>query len=75
MHGGVTFFVEAGATAEQALAAATSLAADACGVGDRKGRLRPGFDADILAVRGELAGDVSRLADVSAVVVAGARIL
>ena len=43
---GLAFLVEAGATVEEALAAATSLAADACGVGDRKGRLRPGFDAD-----------------------------
>jgi imidazolonepropionase-like amidohydrolase len=74
LHEGVTFLVEAGATREQALAAATSLAADACGVGDRKGRLQPGYDADLLAVRGDLAGDVSRLADVSAVVLAGARV-
>jgi imidazolonepropionase-like amidohydrolase len=75
MRESLTFFVEAGATAEQALAAATSLAADACGVGGRKGRLRPGYDADLLAVRGDLAGDVARLADVSAVVLAGVRVV
>ena len=72
LHEGVAFLVEAGATVEQALAAATSLAAEACGVGDRKGRLRRGFDADLVAVRGDLAHGVSRLTDVSAVVVAGA---
>jgi imidazolonepropionase-like amidohydrolase len=75
LHGGLAFLVEAGATEEQALAAATSRAADACGVGDRRGRLRRGFDADLLAVRGDLAGDLSGLADVSAVVLAGARVV
>jgi imidazolonepropionase-like amidohydrolase len=73
MHQSVAFLAEAAATTEQALAAATSLAADACGVGDRKGRLRPGYDADLLAVHGDLAGDVARLADVSAVLLAGVR--
>jgi imidazolonepropionase-like amidohydrolase len=73
MHHSVGFLAEAGATTEQALAAATSLAADACGVGDHKGRLRPGYDADVLAVHGDLAGEVGRLADVSAVLLAGAR--
>jgi imidazolonepropionase-like amidohydrolase len=72
---GLAFFVEAGATVEEALAAATSLAAEACGVGERKGRLRPGSDADLVAVRGDLAHDVSRLADVSAVVLAGVRVV
>jgi imidazolonepropionase-like amidohydrolase len=62
------------ATGQQALAAATSLVADACAVGDRKGRLRRGYDADLLAVRGGLAGDVRRLADVTAVFLAGSRV-
>ncbi len=75
MHESVSFLVEAGATPAAALAAATSHAADACGVGDRKGRLRPGYDADLLAVRGDLAGDVGRLGDVGAVVLAGARVV
>jgi imidazolonepropionase-like amidohydrolase len=44
-----------------ALAAATSLASDSCGVGDRKGRLRPGYDADILVVAGDATTDVSVL--------------
>lgn len=43
------------------LAAATSLAADSCGIGHRKGRLRPGHDADILVVAGNATVDVSAL--------------
>jgi imidazolonepropionase-like amidohydrolase len=75
LHEGLAFLVEAGATVEQALAAATSLAADACGVGDRKGRLRPGFDADLVAVRGDLTHDVNALTDVGTVVLAGAPVV
>jgi imidazolonepropionase-like amidohydrolase len=74
MHESLAFLAEAGASVEETLAAGTSLAADACGVGDRKGRLRPGFDADLVAVPGDLAGDVSRLTDVSTVVLAGAQV-
>jgi imidazolonepropionase-like amidohydrolase len=44
-----------------ALIAATSLAADSCGIGHRKGRLRPGYDADILVVAGDATADVSVL--------------
>ncbi len=73
LHEGLTFLVDAGATVRESLAAATAYAADACGVGDRKGRLRPGYDADLLAVHGDLGGDVGRLADVAAVVLAGER--
>jgi hypothetical protein len=36
----------------EALSAATYHAAAACNLGDRKGRLAPGLDADILAVEG-----------------------
>jgi imidazolonepropionase-like amidohydrolase len=35
-----------------ALRAITSVAAGVCGLGHRKGRVAPGFDADILAVDG-----------------------
>ena len=37
----------------EALTAATSRAAQVCGLGDRKGRLVPGYDADLLAVDGD----------------------
>jgi imidazolonepropionase-like amidohydrolase len=63
----VAFLVEAGASIAQALAAATSRAAHACGVADTKGSLRPGYDADILVVDGDLSADVSRLRYVRAV--------
>jgi imidazolonepropionase-like amidohydrolase len=75
LHESLAFLVEAGAAVEEALAAGTSLAADACGVGDRKGRLRPGVDADLLAVRGDLRNQVSRLGDVGAVVLAGVQVV
>jgi len=63
----VAFLVEAGATTAQALTAATSRAARACGVDGTKGSLRPGCDADILVVDGDLSADVGRLRDVRAV--------
>ncbi|MBT8227237.1 MAG: amidohydrolase family protein [Dactylosporangium sp.] len=47
-----------GMTDQAALRSATSLAADSCGVGNRKGRIRPGYDADLLAVPGNPAADV-----------------
>jgi imidazolonepropionase-like amidohydrolase len=45
--------VTAGLTVAQALATATSGPAEACGVGQRKGRLTVGYDADLLLVDGE----------------------
>ena len=47
MHPAVSFFVEAGASAVEALAAPTSVSAQACRLDDRKGLLRKGYDADI----------------------------
>jgi imidazolonepropionase-like amidohydrolase len=40
-------------TTAQALHACTARAATALGLGDRKGGLAPGFDADIVAVDGD----------------------
>jgi imidazolonepropionase-like amidohydrolase len=53
--------VTAGLTVAQALATATSGAAEACGVGQRKGRLTVGYDADLLLVDGDLETDVTAL--------------
>jgi imidazolonepropionase-like amidohydrolase len=39
-------------SAVDGLKAVTSLAAQSCGVDDRKGRIAPGYDADLLAVAG-----------------------
>ena len=71
MHLAVSFFVEAGASAADALAAATSVSAHACGLDDRKGLLRKGYDADILVVNGDLQADVGSLSDVRSVVLGG----
>jgi len=58
----------------EALRAATSRAADLCRVGDRKGRIAPGYDADLLAVRGNPVDDINALHDVVAVFRAGERV-
>ena len=71
LYTSVEQFMAAGADLATALAASTSLAAEACGVGDRKGRLRAGYDADILGVDGDLTDDVGRLADVRSVMLGG----
>jgi imidazolonepropionase-like amidohydrolase len=65
-HGGVwrsvVDFVEAGYPVAEALAAATSAAAEACGLGRVTGRLAAGHSADILVVDGDLATDPGALA-------------
>jgi imidazolonepropionase-like amidohydrolase len=63
--------VECGVPAAQALASATSAAADGIGLGARKGRLRAGFDADLLFVGGDPLRDVTALRAVRKVVLHG----
>jgi imidazolonepropionase-like amidohydrolase len=63
--------VEAGYETAAALAAATSVAADACSLGGATGRLAPGHVADLLVVDGDLATDPAALAHPAAVVVRG----
>ncbi|HEY1176469.1 MAG TPA: amidohydrolase family protein, partial [Phytomonospora sp.] len=70
----VSHFVELGGGLLAALRGVTSRAAEVCGVGDRKGRLAPGYDADVLAVRTDPFHDVTALRDVVAVFQAGRRI-
>jgi imidazolonepropionase-like amidohydrolase len=65
--------VSGGISAADALASATALAAAACGLGDRKGRIAPGFDADLLLVAGDPLADITALRRVEAVYLAGAR--
>lgn len=60
-----------GVAPEPALATATSVAAQALGLGDRKGRLRAGYDADLLLVDGDPVADLTALTHVTAVAVAG----
>ena len=59
------------APTEQALASATSVAADVCRLGDRTGRLRAGYDADLAVFDGDLADDLTGLRRVTAVVLRG----
>lgn len=62
-----------GVPAAEALSSVTSLAAAACGVGDRKGRLAAGYDADLVAVDGDPLTDVTALLRVTAVFRNGVR--
>ncbi|MEV4625024.1 amidohydrolase family protein [Micromonospora sp. NPDC049523] len=54
-------YVACGIPATAALAAATSVGAEVCGLGQRKGRVSPGFDADLLIVNGDPTSDITLL--------------
>jgi imidazolonepropionase-like amidohydrolase len=64
-------FQQLGMTAAEALNACTARAATALGLGHRKGRLRPGYDADILAVDGNPLSDPAALHAIRAVYIRG----
>lgn len=74
-HGGlrdaVIELAEAGVPVEEALASATGVAADACGLAERTGRLRAGLAADLVAVGGDAMRDPTALRDVRMVVARG----
>jgi imidazolonepropionase-like amidohydrolase len=57
-----------------ALSLATSRAAAACGLGDVKGRLAPGFDADVVAVNGNPLADLAALHRIRAVFARGIQV-
>jgi imidazolonepropionase-like amidohydrolase len=65
---------EGGYPAAEALAAATSVAADACGQAGVTGRLAEGYAADVLVVDGDLAQDLSRLGTPREVLIRGASV-
>ncbi|WP_129666401.1 amidohydrolase family protein [Phytoactinopolyspora endophytica] len=67
------FVDELGWPPAEALGAVTSRAARVCGLGDRKGRIAPGFDADIIAVNGDPLRDPAAVLDVRAVFRMGQR--
>lgn len=56
-----------GFTATEVLTGATAAAAASCGLGQRKGRIAPGYDADLLAVGAGVDLDLAGLCDVKAV--------
>ncbi len=73
-HGAPEFQVFTQLSAASVLTSVTRMAAESCGVGHRKGRIAPGYDADLLAVRGDPTADLGALTDVAAVFRAGTRV-
>jgi imidazolonepropionase-like amidohydrolase len=63
--------VEGGMATADALASATSVAADVCGLGGRKGGIHPGYDADLLVVAGDPLADIGDLTRVDTVLLRG----
>ncbi len=70
----VTDLVQAAYPIDEALAAGTSGAAAACGVGDVTGSLRPGAAADVLVVDGDVREDPKVLGRPVEVLVRGVRV-
>ena len=56
--------VKAGESPMAAITSATSTAAEALGLGDRIGTIKVGYDADIIAVRGNPVKDIKAMAHV-----------
>ncbi|MFC4039422.1 amidohydrolase family protein [Dactylosporangium siamense] len=71
LRSAVAQLAQIGMTPAAALRAATSVAATTCGLGRRKGRLVPGYDADVLAVDGDPLRDPGALHRIRAVYVRG----
>ncbi|MEU7360572.1 MULTISPECIES: amidohydrolase family protein [Streptomyces] len=63
-----------GLSAGAALSTVTALAAEASGLGDRKGRNRAGYDADLLVPEGDPALDAAALLNVAGVFRSGVRV-
>ncbi|MEM1051869.1 MAG: amidohydrolase family protein [Pseudomonadota bacterium] len=69
--GEFALLVAGGMSNREALASATTVAADVLGLGDEIGQLKPGYSADIIAVDGNPLEDVTVLEDVDFVMVRG----
>ena len=69
----VAALVAGGVSTAAALATATSVAAQVCGLGDRKGWLRVGYDADLLVVEGDPVAGIAALGRPLAVFARGRR--
>jgi len=55
------WLVNAGMTPTQARASGTTIPAELFGVGDRLGRIAPGYLADLVAVEGDPTADVTAM--------------
>ena len=64
---GIIHFGSIGLTNAEALASATTVAAQACGIAESTGRIAAGYDADLLAVAGNPLQRLEALLDVRAV--------
>jgi imidazolonepropionase-like amidohydrolase len=73
LHDELAHYVDAGIPAVETLRCATSTAARVLGLGDRIGRLAPGFEADFVAVQGDPLQCIDDLARVRCVVREGVR--
>ena len=67
----VIALVSGGLSPAEALATATSLAADACRLGDRKGHVRVGHDADLIILEGDPLSDIGALHSLDTTILAG----
>ena len=65
------YLVESGFTPQEAIAAATSVAAEAIGMGDQIGTIEEGKFADIISVKGNPLDDIRVLSQVDLILVAG----
>jgi imidazolonepropionase-like amidohydrolase len=78
-HGVLRFaaddLIAAGMSPAEVLQAMTSSAAQACGLGHRKGRIAAGFDADILAVDGNPLQDLAVIRRLRAVYAGGVPVI
>lgn len=70
----VGYFASQVGTNAEALASVTSLAAQACRLGHRRGRVTVGYDADLLAVAGNPVTDITAMVQARAVFRAGKRV-
>jgi imidazolonepropionase-like amidohydrolase len=68
----IELFVASGVPASAAIAAATVTNAEILGLQERLGRIRPGFEADLIAIGGDPLLDVAQLHSVSFVMKGGA---
>jgi imidazolonepropionase-like amidohydrolase len=68
---GLVELTAVGMSAAEALRAGTAVAATVCGLGDRKGRIAAGYDADLLAVAGDPTADITALLQVRQVFLGG----